>query len=128
MTRAYWTTMQVAFSRATRTGCTARRRRNSVTARRQRFEDRIEMIDYLLLASDHLAVAALESPHTTARAGVNVMNTLCFQFLSTTNIVDVVGVTTVDDDVVRTHHRSEIVEGSVNERCRNHQPDRALRL
>ena len=48
----------------------------SPRARRQRLEDRIEVLDDVLVAADHQAVAALEAPDAAAGAGVDVVDAL----------------------------------------------------
>ena len=45
-------------------------------ARRQRREDRIEMLDDARLAADHHAVTALQAPHAAAGPHVHVVD--CF--------------------------------------------------
>src|SRR5262245_13673560 len=82
------------------------------------------MFHYFRLASDHLAIAALESPDSATRPDVDVMNSFRFQFASTSNIVDVEGVAAVDDDVVRSQHREKLIENRIDQCDRYHQPNR----
>src|SRR5689334_18787902 len=86
------------------------------------------MSNSILLTTDHLAVTTLEPPNTATRSHVDVMNTFRAQHLCATNVVDVIRVTTVDDHVVRSHLSDKFIKHRVDQRGRNHQPDRARRL
>src|SRR4030095_2258734 len=68
----------------------SRRARDATCAGRERREDRIEMVNHIGLAANHHAVASLQSPHTTARANVNVMDTFRREFLCASDIVYVI--------------------------------------
>src|ERR1700688_3516314 len=94
-----WTTVKVTlFGRAPHF-LAARSSRSITTAGSERFEDGIETLYDVIFAANHLAIAALESPNSTARANVDVVNALCGELLGAANIVDVVGVAAVDQDV-----------------------------
>ncbi len=95
----------------------------SPDAGRQRREDRIEVLDDLLLAADHHAVAALQAPDAAAGSDVHVVDSLCGKFLRPPDVVDVVGIAAVDEDVARLQKRDEIVDALVDDRGRHHQPD-----
>ena len=66
---------------------------------RESFEDRIEISDDLFLAANHLAVTTIESPNSATRSDVDVMNAFSFQFARAPDVVDVVGISAVDNDV-----------------------------
>ena len=53
-------------------------------------EDRIEMLNHCRLAANHHAVAALETPDTTARSHVHIVNFLRREFLRAPDIVHVI--------------------------------------
>ena len=79
----------------------SRRARHAAHARRQGREDRIEVLDHVVFAADHHAVAALQAPHTAAGPHVHVMDLLRRQFLGAPDVIDVIGIAAVDEDVVR---------------------------
>ena len=68
-------------------------------ARSERLEDRLEASHRRLLAANHQAVPAFDSPDAAAHADIDVMNTSGFQLFRATNIVDIVRVSAVDDHV-----------------------------
>src|SRR5271167_1361508 len=94
-------------------------------ARRKRFENGVEVFHDIQFAANHLAVTTLEAPDAAAGPNVTIMNALAGEFTSAANIVDVVGISAVDDDVADFKLASEFVERGVHDRCRNHQPDGA---
>ena len=53
----------------------------------------------VVLAADHLAVAALQAPDAAAGADVDVVDALGLQLRGAADVVEVVGVAAVDDDV-----------------------------
>src|SRR5688572_3121825 len=128
VTGAGLTAIQVAFRRGARARIPSRRGLDAAAAGSERLEDRIEVSDDVLLAADHLAVAAFASPHAATRTNVNVMNTLHLQFTCTANVVNVIRVTAIDDDVVYANELLEVCERRVDEGRRDHQPDRAWLL
>src|SRR5262245_40297831 len=77
----------------------SRRARDVASSWRQRREDRIEIINHVRFAADHHAVASLQSPHTAARANVDVVDALRRQFFRAANVVDVIGIPAVNEDV-----------------------------
>src|SRR5439155_1101030 len=68
-------------------------------AGRQPGEDRIEALDHVRLASDHHAIPALQSPDAAAGPHVDVVDPHRRKLLRAPDVVDVVGVATVDEDV-----------------------------
>ena len=56
-------------------------------------------LNHVVLAADHHAVAALQSPDAAARADVDIVDSLRAQFLRAPDVVDVVGIAAVDEDV-----------------------------
>ena len=91
-------------------------------ARRDRAEDRVEPLDRLPLAADHQAEASLEPEHAAARADVHVMDALLLEPLRALDVVAVVGVATVDDDVVGFHQRGQVFDHLPGDRRRHHHP------
>ena len=57
------------------------------------------MLNHICLATNHHAVASVESPHATAGANINVMDLFRRQFLCATDVVNVIRISAVDQDV-----------------------------
>ena len=87
-------------------------------------EDAVQVFDGVCLATDHHAVAALQTPDSTARSHVDVVNPLRCQFLGPTDIINVVGISSVDEDVVRPKMRQKVGNALIHHGRRDHQPDR----
>ena len=68
-------------------------------AGRQGLEDRVEVVDGLLGAADHHAIAAFKPPNAARGADVHVADALGLQHLGATDVVLVEGIAAVDDDV-----------------------------
>ena len=68
---------------------------------------RVEVLYDRLLAADHHAVAALQTPDATARADVDVVDSLGGEFLRAPDVVHVVGVAAVDEDVAASRDTAE---------------------
>ena len=83
------------------------------------------MLDDVVLAADHLAVAALESPDAAAGADVHVVNAFRAEFLGAADVVVVIGIAAVDEDVAGFELGDEIVERGVDDAGGNHEPDGA---
>ena len=71
------------------------------------------------LAADHHAIAALQAPHATAGADVDVMNVLRGELLGATDVVHVVRVAAVDQNVAGFEQGNEVGNGLVDG-CRRH--------
>ena len=99
-------------------------RRSFACTRRERREDRIESLDDRLLAADHQAVAAFESPDAAAGADVDVVDLLRGELGGAAKIVDVVRVAAVDEDIVRLEQRQQLGDHRIDDGRRNHQPNR----
>src|SRR5262245_53721185 len=96
---AVWPAMEVPLLGGT--GFLApRRARDIAQAWSQPGKDWIEMLDHLLLAADHHAVPALQSPDAAARAHVYVVDPLRREFLGAPDIVNVIGIAAVDQYVL----------------------------
>src|ERR1700681_3380928 len=117
--------MQIAFFSGPGGFFTAGSAINISAARRQRFENGIKMFHNVVFAADHLAIAALESPDPAARADINIVQAFRGEFFCATNVVNVVGVSSVDEDVAFVELRNEIVQRGIHDSSGNHQPDRA---
>src|ERR1035438_3190410 len=82
------------------------------------------MIHDRFLPPDHQAISALQTPHAPAGSAIDVVNPLAFQLATTTDIVVVVGVASVDYDIAWLEHGPERIQDRVDG-CRwNHQPHR----
>ena len=113
------------FGRAARVGFDASRGTLDIAhSRGERLEDRIEMLNGVLLTADHHAVTALDAPDATARADVDVVNALLGQSSGATDVVFVVLVAAGDDHVAFVEMFGDGVDrvlGGVA--TRNHDPD-----
>ena len=69
------------------------------------------MFNDLFLAANHHAVTALKTPHTAAGAYVNVVNLARRELFRPLDIVDVIGIPTVDENVAWFEMRQEIGDG-----------------
>ena len=85
--------------------------------------------DDLLLAADHEAEPALDSPHAAARADVDVVDALLAQLVGVADVLDVVRVAPVDDRVPGLEHLGERRDRLVRDVAgRHHHPRRARLL
>ena len=99
------------------------RARNIAHARRERGENRIEMLDDLVLAANHHAITSLQTPHPSAGAHIHIVDLARSEFLRAPDIVDVIGIAAVDQDVSRFEVRQKFSDRFVDNRSRHHQPD-----
>jgi hypothetical protein len=74
-------------------------------------------------ASDHHAVAALETPGPATGPNIHVMDSLGSESLCPTDVVNVVGIAAIDQDVTRFEIGCNVSDGIVHECGRDHQPD-----
>src|SRR6267378_425640 len=105
--------MEVTLFRSAGGFLAPRSTRRVAAARSQRFKNGIKMADSIIFAANHLAVAALQSPHAAAGADINIVNAFCRKLLGAANIIDVIGVATVDDDIAGFQLRGEIMQGGI---------------
>src|SRR5580692_5244602 len=68
---------------------------------RQRRENRIEMLHDIVLATNHHAIASLQTPHAAARAHIHIVNALRGKFLGAADVVHIIRIAAVDQDVSR---------------------------
>ena len=88
----------------------AGRARNITQPRGERREDRIEMIDGLLRAAGHQAVAAFDTPDAAGGAAIDVSNMLLGQFLGAADIILVKGIAAIDDYVIGLQQAPEMFD------------------
>ena len=120
MAGAVWTAVQVTLFGGAVQLLAARRARDVPRARRQRREDCIEVLDHVLFATNHHAVAALQAPHTPARPHVHVVDALRCEFLGAPDVIHVIGIAPVDEDVVGLKMGQEVGNGFVHDSRRDH--------
>ena len=84
--------------------------------------DRIQTPDGDILAPDHQAVAAFETPHPATGPAVDVVDPLGGQLLGTMEIVAVVRVAAVDHDVIGIEQFGQLVDGALHVPGRDHDP------
>ena len=63
----------------------------------------------VIFAADHLAIAALESPDYATRADIHIVQAFRGQFFCAPNVVNVVGVSSINEDVAFFELRDQIV-------------------
>ena len=90
MARAIGATMQITLFSGALDFFAPWRSRNVAHARGQRVEDRVKMLHDFLFATNHHAVTAFQAPNAAAGSHVHIMNALCRQFFSTTDVINVV--------------------------------------
>src|SRR5205085_11976802 len=73
--------------------------RNIADPRRQRGKDWIKPVDHCLVAADHHAVAALDTPDAAAGADVDIVDALFVERLAAPDVVLPKSVAAIDDDV-----------------------------
>ena len=93
--------------------------------RRQRREQRIEVLHDIGVAADHHAIAAFQPPNAAAGADVDEMNVPGFELLRPANIVNVIRVAAVDQNVAGFKMRQQIGDDAIHGSGRYHQPDNA---
>src|ERR1043166_2224662 len=93
-----WSTMQVTLLRGAGV-ITTRSCFHGSLARCQTFEDWIEVRNDFSLAADHLAVTSLKPPNSSAGSYIHVMNAFTLKLSGASNVIDIIGITTVDNNV-----------------------------
>src|SRR5882762_2837121 len=112
--------MEVTLFRSAGGFLAPRSTRRVAAARSQRFKNGIKMADSIIFAANHLAVAALQSPHAAAGADINIVNAFCRKLLGAANVVDVIRVPAVDDDVAGLQLWCQVMQGGIDYAGRNH--------
>src|SRR5260370_22115862 len=92
--------VKIAFFRSAANPFASRSAIGIATSWRECFENRIQALDDFSFAADHLAVAAFEAPNASARAYVAIMNAFRREFFGAADVVDVLGISPVNDDVL----------------------------
>src|SRR6266852_5044378 len=116
-------TVQVPLLSSSTNLFSSRCARDCIDARSQGREDRVEVLDDILLTANHQAVTALETPDASTRSSVNVVNALGFKLSSAPNIIVVVGITAIDDDVAWCEMWNDGFQCRIYRGSRHHQPD-----
>src|SRR6266566_472527 len=83
------------------------------------------MLDGTVLAADHQAVAALESPDAAACPDVKIVYAARFEHFGSPDIIVEIGVAAVNNDVVGREVRNEVIQCRINRGRGYHQPDSA---
>jgi hypothetical protein len=109
--------MDVAALGAIVGGIAALGARDVAEARRERDEDRVEMIDDLLLAADHHAEAALQPPDPARGPDVDIMDALGGAIPGAMDVVTIEAVAAVDDDVARRRDAAQGLDGLLGRRA-----------
>src|SRR5215472_13126015 len=90
-------------------------------------EDRIEILDNVLFATDHQAIAAFESPHTAACSAVHIVDTFRFEFSSAPDIIMIVRIAAINDHITRSKMWDNGFQCRIYRGSRYHEPDSARR-
>src|SRR5262249_54165209 len=99
--------VQVAIFRGARSFFPTGRPLHASSSGSQRPEDRVKPLYGLGLTADHQSIAALQAPHSTAHALVEEVNAHRLHCLRAPNVIDIIGVSSIDDDVVSLHAARE---------------------
>ncbi len=91
-------------------------------------KNRIQVPDDLSLTADHLAISPLQPRDAPARSDVDIVNSLGCQLLGPANVVAIVGITTVDENIVLRESRGHLLDHLVDDGGGDHQPDGARLL
>ena len=103
--------MQVAGLGGARRGLfSSRGTRDIADARGEGAEDRVQTPNCRLRPSDHHAVAAFKAPDAAAGANVNVVNSFGSYFLGAPDVVDVIGIATINQNVSRFQEGQQIAD------------------
>jgi hypothetical protein len=86
------------------------------------------VLDRLVFAADHQAVAPVQAPHAAAGADVDVVDAGALEVLGPGDVVPVVGVPAVDHDVAGFEQRPQFVQRLGDDAGRHHDPDGPRRL
>src|SRR6185436_18766678 len=86
---------------------------------------RIQPADSLGRTADHHAVTALQSPHASARADVQVMDLFGCKLLRSPNVIDVIGIAAVNQNVPGFEIGNDLGDHLVDNARRHHEPDSA---
>src|SRR5262249_38901732 len=120
---AIWPAMQITLLGAATNFFTPRRAWDVTHAWGQTGKDGIEVLDHRLFAANHHAVASLQTPDATTRSHVYVVDALRREFPGAPDIVNVIGIASIDQHVLCLEMGQEIRDRVVHDRRGNHQPD-----
>ncbi len=100
------------------------RARDVAAAGRQRLKDRIEAPYGSFRSADHHAITALQAPDAATGSDIHIIDAFGCELAGAQDVVDVIGVTAVDEDVASFEVRYDFGDRLVDRARRNHQPDR----
>ncbi len=86
------------------------------------------MLHHRIFSPDHHAVAPIQTPYASAGADIHIVDSLGREFLRAPDIVDVVGITAVNENVALLQVRNEGRDGFIHHRCWDHQPNGSGRV
>ena len=111
---------QIAKLRCTTKFFASRRSLNVTETGRQGSKDGIEMFHNCKLRANHHAIAALQAPDAAARSNIHIVNLLWSKLFGAPDIIHIIGISAIDEDVLRLEQRHEIGNGLVNHARWNH--------
>ncbi len=123
--RAVGAAMQEALLRGGDGAAAAGRAPGRAGAGRERFEDRLQVLDDGGFAADHQAVAPIDAGDAAAGADVDVMVFRRREAFGAADVVAVVGVAAVDDDVAGRDAGQQFPQQVIHRAGGHHQPDGA---
>src|SRR5438067_9250570 len=123
MARAGRTTIEIALFDPRIAAHAPRRFGNRAAARRQRCEDRVEMVGGLSVAADHHAIAAFEAPDAAARSDIEVADALGIEQLGVSDVIMEKGIAAIDQGVAGLEKTGELKDRAMRY-CASRQHDR----
>src|SRR6185437_6299635 len=91
-------------------------------------EDWLETLDHVWFAANHQTISVFRTPDPAAGPNIDIVDTLRLEFARAANVVDVVGIASVNDGVAGLHAASKFVQSLIDDSGRHHQPSSTRRL
>src|SRR5262249_51417009 len=124
--RAGGAAIEITFFRRAVCVLATRRSRDLASSGRQCFEDRLQMVEGLLLAADHQTVTSLGAPDAARGADINITDAFFIERLCATHVVFEMRIAAVNDDVAAGHKLRQYVDDLFSRVAGgNHDPDGA---
>src|SRR5262249_25004219 len=104
----------------------AGRARDLAPPGREDFEDRLQIVENLLLTTDHQTITTLNAPDSARHTDVNIVDTHLFKQLRATHVVFEMRIAAVDDYVAGGHKLRQRFDGLFGRGAGgDHHPDGA---
>jgi len=109
MACAVWPAVKISLLSRSTPFFPARCSGNRTPAGSQGFENRIQVLNRLFRPANHETIPTLQPPDPTACPAIHVKNPLGSQFFGPPDVIDVVGISAIDDDVPLLHQAHYLV-------------------